>query len=92
MATFPNTRISWPNDVSFKKRNLVAARDRAKKRLAAEIGHPSLHRGIGQRQVDLPIEPLDDFGRSAAVDLNLSQDTCCCSEIPARRPTINYIL
>ena len=55
MATFPNTRISWPNDVSFKKRNLVAARDRAKKRLAAEIGHPSLHRGIGQRQVDLPI-------------------------------------
>jgi hypothetical protein len=51
--------------LSFVGDELGKVRDRAKKRLAAEIRHPCLHRGIGQRQIDLLIEPLDDLGRRA---------------------------
>src|SRR4051812_11664538 len=49
--------------LSFVGDELSEVRDRAKERLAAEIGHPCLHRGIRQRQVDFSIEPLDDLGR-----------------------------
>jgi hypothetical protein len=36
---------------------------RAGKYFTAELSLPRLHRWIGERRVDIPVEPLDDLGR-----------------------------
>src|SRR5262245_12242338 len=37
----------------------------AGKWFTTEIGHPRLHRGLGERRVDLAVQSLHDFGWSA---------------------------
>src|SRR5262249_61121644 len=38
---------------------------RARKYLATEFGHPSLHRRLGERRVDFLVELVNDLGRGA---------------------------
>ena len=60
---------------------------RAGKYFAAKVGHARLHRGIGERRVDLLVEPLDDLGRRAlgSADAELASHRVARDNIADRR-------
>src|SRR5215468_10671145 len=48
--------------LGFVGDELAKVGGRARKRRAAEIGEPRLHRGIGESHIDLLVECVDDLG------------------------------